>query len=40
MNHLLQWLAGGDLRSDGVSNEVVEFVLANGESLFLLERYP
>jgi HEAT repeat protein len=29
MNQLLQWLSGGDLRSDGASNEVVEFVLAN-----------
>lgn len=31
MNQVLQWLSGGDLRSDGVSNEVVEFVLANRE---------
>ncbi|MEJ2266455.1 MAG: HEAT repeat domain-containing protein [Anaerolineales bacterium] len=29
MNQVLQWLSGGDLRSDGVSNEVVKFVLAN-----------
>ncbi len=30
-NHLLGMLAGGDLRSDGMSNEVVEIVLANEE---------
>jgi HEAT repeat protein len=29
MNHLLGMLAGGDLRSDGMSNEVTEIVLAN-----------
>lgn len=27
------WLSGGDLRSDGSSNEVVEFVLANHHAL-------
>ena len=26
MNQVLKWLSGGDLRSDGVSNEVVESV--------------
>jgi HEAT repeat protein len=30
-NHLLGMLAGGDLRSDGMANEVVEIVLANEE---------
>jgi len=27
VNQLLQWLSGGDLRSDGLSNEVVDAVL-------------
>ncbi len=27
MNQILQWLSGGDLRSDGLSNEVVDAVL-------------
>ncbi len=31
MNQLLQWLAGGDLRSDGLSNEAASFVLENPE---------
>jgi HEAT repeat protein len=31
MNQLLGWLAGGDLRSDGPANDVVEFVLHNIE---------
>lgn len=30
-NHLLGMLAGGDLRSDGMANEVVEIVLTNEE---------
>jgi HEAT repeat protein len=29
MNQLLQWLSGGDLRSDGMSNEVADIVLEN-----------
>ena len=29
MSQVLQWLSDGDLRSDGVSNEVVKFVLTN-----------
>ena len=29
MNQILEWLSGGDLRSDGLSNEVVDFVLNN-----------
>ena len=29
MNQLLEWLTGTDLRSDGMSNEVAEFVLKN-----------
>ena len=29
MNQLLHWLSAGDLRSDGLSNEVVEIVLQN-----------
>lgn len=28
-NQLLEWLSGGDLRSDGAANEVAAFVLAN-----------
>jgi hypothetical protein len=28
-NQLLDWLSGGDLRSDGAANEVAEFVRAN-----------
>jgi hypothetical protein len=31
MNHLIGMLAGGDLRSDGMSNEVVDIVLSNIE---------
>lgn len=27
MNQLLEWLSGGDLRSDGMANEVSDFVL-------------
>jgi len=27
MNQLLEWLSGGDLRSDGIANEVTDFVL-------------
>jgi hypothetical protein len=39
MNQILEWLSGGDLRSDGLSNEVAEFVL-NDPQLFsdLLDR--
>jgi HEAT repeat protein len=29
MTQILKWLAGGDLRSDGSSNQVADFVLAN-----------
>ena len=29
MNQILEWLLGGDLRSDGLSTEVADFVLAN-----------
>jgi HEAT repeat protein len=29
MSQILNWLAGGDLRSDGSSNQVADFVLAN-----------
>lgn len=29
MNQILEWLLGGDLRSDGLSTEVAEFVIAN-----------
>jgi HEAT repeat protein len=28
-NQVLQWLSGGDLRSDGLSNEAAEFILEN-----------
>jgi HEAT repeat protein len=30
---LLEWLSGGDLRSDGAANQVVAFVLANEASI-------
>ncbi len=29
MNQVLTWLSGGDLRSDGMANEVAEFILDN-----------
>jgi len=29
MNQLLTWLSSGDLRSDGISNEIVELILEN-----------
>ncbi|HEY42975.1 MAG TPA: hypothetical protein G4O11_03225 [Anaerolineae bacterium] len=29
MNQILEWLSGGDLRSDGMSSEAAEFVLKN-----------
>lgn len=29
MNQILSWLSGGDLRSDGLANEVAKFVLEN-----------
>ncbi|MGW8224750.1 MAG: hypothetical protein ACWGOY_03415 [Anaerolineales bacterium] len=29
MNEVLTWLSGGDLRSDGLANEVAQFVLDN-----------
>ena len=29
MNQILHWLAAGDLRSDGLSNEIVGIVLQN-----------
>ena len=29
MNQILQWLSGGDLRSDGMSDEAAEFILEN-----------
>jgi len=28
-NQVLQWLSGGDLRSDGLANEAAEFILEN-----------
>lgn len=31
MNHILEWLSGGDIRSDGMSNEAAAFVLSNPE---------
>jgi HEAT repeat protein len=31
MNHILEWLSGGDIRSDGMANEAAAFVLANPE---------
>jgi HEAT repeat protein len=31
MNQLLEWLSGGDLRSDGLADEVVAFVLEHPE---------
>lgn len=31
MNQMLTWLSGGDLRSDGLSNEAADFVLQNPE---------
>jgi hypothetical protein len=33
MNQILEWLSGGDLRSDGMSNEAAEFVLKNPQLL-------
>lgn len=33
MNQILEWLSGGDLRSDGLSDQVAEFVLAHPELL-------
>jgi HEAT repeat protein len=33
MNQILKWLSGGDLRSDGMSDEVAQFILEN-PSLF------
>lgn len=33
MNKILQWLSGGDLRSDGMSNEIAEFILENPQLL-------
>jgi hypothetical protein len=29
MNPILEWLSGGDLRSDGMADEVAELVLKN-----------
>jgi hypothetical protein len=31
MGQILEWLSGGDLRSDGMSNEAADFVLKNPE---------
>ena len=31
MGQILEWLSGGDLRSDGMSNEAADFVLTNPE---------
>lgn len=31
MSQILEWLSGGDLRSDGMANETAEFVLNNPE---------
>jgi HEAT repeat protein len=33
MGQILEWLTGGDLRSDGMSNEAADFVLKNPELL-------
>jgi hypothetical protein len=33
MSDLLRWLDGGDLRSDGTSNEVTDFILSNPKLL-------
>ena len=33
MNQILEWLSGGDLRSDGLSNEAADFVLQHPELL-------
>lgn len=33
MNPLLEWLEGGDLRSDGLSSELTRFVLVNPQNL-------
>jgi len=33
MNHLLDWLGSGDLRSDGLSQEIVRFVLQHPDLL-------
>jgi HEAT repeat protein len=33
MNQILEWLTGGDLRSDGLSNEAAAFVLENPDLL-------
>ena len=32
MNQVLTWLSGGDLRSDGMANEVADFILENPTS--------
>lgn len=32
LNQVLTWLSGGDLRSDGMANEVAQFVLSTPES--------
>lgn len=32
MNQILSWLSGDDLRSDGLANEVAEFVLENPQT--------
>ena len=32
MNQVLTWLSGGDLRSDGMANEVAQFILDNPEA--------
>lgn len=31
MNQILEWLSGGDIRSDGMANEAAAFVLSNPE---------
>jgi hypothetical protein len=31
MNQILEWLSGGDIRSDGMANEAAAFVLGNPE---------
>ena len=33
MNQILLWLKGGDIRSDGLSNETAEFILENPQLL-------
>jgi HEAT repeat protein len=36
MNEILQWLSGGDLRSDGMANQAAEFILEHPRLLYEL----